>query len=106
FPDYLFFRVEKENYYPRDSHVLSVLSNMTARSLFAFCIYAFGYKLTNIAKELKITEVASKKRIKKINADINKRLGSFDLFRNKCIKTGVMYEILNVLSEYMGVKKM
>ncbi|EFD0386812.1 TPA: conjugal transfer protein TraJ, partial [Escherichia coli] len=54
----------------------------------------------------KITEVASKKRIKKINADINKRLGSFDLFRNKCIKTGVMYEILNVLSEYMGVKKM
>ncbi|HFM0231716.1 TPA: conjugal transfer protein TraJ, partial [Escherichia coli] len=26
--------------------------------------------------------------------------------RNKCIKTGVMYEILNVLSEYMGVKKM
>ncbi|HFM1998631.1 TPA: conjugal transfer protein TraJ, partial [Escherichia coli] len=30
----------------------------------------------------------------------------FDLFRNKCIKTGVMYEILNVLSEYMGVKKM
>ncbi|EOL0927667.1 conjugal transfer protein TraJ, partial [Escherichia coli] len=25
---------------------------------------------------------------------------------NKCIKTGVMYEILNVLSEYMGVKKM
>lgn len=49
--------------------------------------------------------MASKKGLK-INADINKRLGSFDLFRNKCIKTGVMYEILNVLSEYMGVKKM
>lgn len=48
--------------------------------------------------------MASKKGLKKINADINKRLGSFDLFRNKCIKTGVMYEILNVLSEYMGVK--
>ena len=106
FPDYPFFRVEKENYYHRDSYVQSVISNMTAKSLVVFCFYALGYKHINIAKELKITEVASKKRIKKINADINKRLGSFDLFRNKCIKTGVMYEILNVLSEYMDVKKM
>nr|ADD63614.1 TraJ [Klebsiella pneumoniae] len=65
FPDYPFFRVEKENYYHRDSYVQSVISNMTAKSLVVFCFYALGYKHINIAKAIKITEVASKKRIKK-----------------------------------------
>ncbi|ECO4389963.1 conjugal transfer protein TraJ, partial [Salmonella enterica] len=37
---------------------------------------------------------------------INKRLGCFDLFRSRCITTGVMYEILSIVSEFMGVKKM
>ncbi|HFS3703068.1 TPA: conjugal transfer protein TraJ, partial [Escherichia coli] len=77
-----------------------------AKSLVVFCFYILGYKHINIAKELEITEVASKKRIKKANAEINKRFGSFDLFRNKCITTGVMNEILTIVSEYMGVKKM
>ncbi len=31
-----FFRVEKENYYHRDSYVQSVISNMTAKSLVVF----------------------------------------------------------------------
>ncbi|MDD8933889.1 PAS domain-containing protein, partial [Escherichia coli] len=44
FPDYPFFRVEKENYYHRDSYVQSVISNMTAKSLVVFCFYALGYK--------------------------------------------------------------
>ncbi len=39
FPDYQFFRVEKENYYHRDSYVQSVISNMTAKSLVVFCFY-------------------------------------------------------------------
>ncbi|EFO0442485.1 conjugal transfer protein TraJ, partial [Escherichia coli] len=51
-------------------------------------------------------EIASKKRIKKINAEINRKFGSFDLFRNRCITTGVMYEILSVVSEYIIVNKM
>ncbi len=38
-----FFRVEKENYYHRDSYVQSVISNMTAKSLVVFCFYALGY---------------------------------------------------------------
>ncbi len=66
FPDYPFFRVEKENYYHRDSYVQSVISNMTAKSLVVFCFYALGYKHINIAKELKITEVASKKGLKRL----------------------------------------
>ncbi len=35
-----FFRVEKENYYHRDSYVQSVISNMTAKSLVVFCGFA------------------------------------------------------------------
>ncbi|EAT1859969.1 conjugal transfer protein TraJ, partial [Salmonella enterica] len=27
-------------------------------------------------------------------------------FRSRCITTGVMYEILSIVSEFMGVKKM
>ncbi|HDQ0507052.1 PAS domain-containing protein [Escherichia coli] len=106
FPDYPFFSIKKENYYHRDNYVQSVISNMTAKTLVVFCFYTLGYKHINIAKELEITEIASKKRIKKINAELNKRFGSFDLFRNKCIATGVMHEILNVVSEYIGVNKM
>ncbi|EAB6033267.1 PAS domain-containing protein [Salmonella enterica] len=106
FPDYPFFSSYKKNYYPVDNYVRSVLSNMTAKSLVVFCFYTLGYKHINIAKELEITEIASKKRVKKINADINKRLGCFDLFRSRCITTGVMYEILSIVSEFMGVKKM
>ncbi|HFP1422789.1 TPA: conjugal transfer protein TraJ, partial [Escherichia coli] len=74
--------------------------------LVVFCFYTLGYKHINIAKELEITEIASKKRIKKINAEINRKFGSFDLFRNRCITTGVMYEILSVVSEYIIVNKM
>ncbi|EER5711104.1 PAS domain-containing protein [Escherichia coli] len=106
FPDYLFFCMKNEGYYNRDSYVQSVIANMSAKSLVVFCFYILGYKHINIAKELEITEVASKKRIKKTNAEINKRFGSFDLFRNKCITTGVMNEILTIVSEYIGVKKM
>ncbi|ENW5427088.1 conjugal transfer protein TraJ, partial [Escherichia coli] len=106
FPDYPFFCMKKENYYHRDNYVQSVISNMTAKTLVVFCFYTLGYKHINIAKELEITEIASKKRIKKINAEINKKFGSFDLFRNRCITTGVMYEILSVVSEYIIVNKM
>ncbi|EHI6420112.1 PAS domain-containing protein [Escherichia coli] len=106
FPDYPFFCMKKENYYHRDNYVQSVISNMTAKTLVVFCFYILGYKHINIAKELEITEIASKKRIKKINAEINRKFGSFDLFRNRCITTGVMYEILSVVSEYIIVNKM
>ncbi|ENZ5048820.1 conjugal transfer protein TraJ, partial [Escherichia coli] len=50
----------------RDSYVQSVISNMTAKSLVVFCFYALVYKHINIAKELKITEVASKKGLKRL----------------------------------------
>lgn len=106
FPDYPFFSLWKNNNNSIDDFVKSVMSNMSSKSLIVFCFYTLGYKHVNIAKELEITEIASKKRVKKINADINKKLGCFDLFRNRCVTTGVMHEILSVVCEYMSVKKM